>query len=122
MAAHLASHRGRGLWCWMGTESLVSPPLVEWDTEDKVLAYPRMLSWFRAEQALGPKSSDLESVLFPPSPASLFYQQETRAEEASWWHSKGSRQRRAAGLGDVVWASTSAPCLMHLYPECWKMC
>lgn len=55
-----------------GVRDLVSPPLAECDTEDKAVACLGVFSWLGAEWALGPKSSDPELVLVPPSPASLF--------------------------------------------------
>lgn len=70
MEAHLTAHGGGGVWCWMGTESLISPPLAEWDAEDKAVAYPGVFSRLGAERSLDSKSSKPEPVLSPPSPAS----------------------------------------------------
>lgn len=61
----------------------VSPPLVEWDTEDKAVACSGVVSWLGAEWAPGLKCSDPELVLFPPSPASSFCQQENEGRGSS---------------------------------------
>lgn len=73
------------------------------------LAWGGMGAW---PQVLRPRASPLPTK----SSFLVFVGTGMRAVVAACWCSKGSSQKGAAGFGNVLWASTSAPGLIHLYP------